>query len=140
MNGGKRLRILQATVILFLLFSSLSGCSSGGNDLKSLSRNKVSEPSSLSNEPIDTADVEGYIIDKTEDSLTIVWNVQQKDITTKTKKEILTIAKPNALTVSYLNASNFNIYDKIAIWTTGRYEESYPSQGVATKVILLQSK
>ena len=83
--------------------------------MKSLSRNKVSEPSSLSNEPIDTADVEGYIIDKTEDSLTIVWNVQQKDITTKTKKEILTIAKPNALTVPYSNASNFNIYDKVAI-------------------------
>ncbi|KOS61648.1 hypothetical protein AN161_16830 [Lysinibacillus sp. FJAT-14222] len=91
----------------------------------------------MSKEPIGTADAEGYIIDKTENSLTIVWYVQQKDVTTKTKKEILDIAKPNALTASYSETNNFEIGDSVLIWTTGKYDDSNPRQGAATKVTLV---
>ncbi|QQP12336.1 DUF3221 domain-containing protein [Lysinibacillus agricola] len=131
------MRILQATVILLLLFSSLSGCSRPSSDSEGISKNMVSEQSSMSKEPIGTADAEGYIIDKTENSLTIVWYVQQKDVTTKTKKEILDIAKPNALTASYSETNNFEIGDSVLIWTTGKYDDSNPRQGAATKVTLV---
>lgn len=131
------MRTLQAPVILLLLFSSLLGCSGQNSDSGSISKNEAGEPTGMSKEPISTADAEGYIIDKTEKSLTIVWNVQQKDVTTKTKKEILTIAKPNALTVSYSDTSHFAIGDKVSIWTTGAYDDSFPRQGVATNVTLV---
>ena len=96
----------------------------------------VGEQSGMSKESIGTADAEGYIIDKTENSLTIVWNVQQKDVTTNTNKEILDIAKPNALTVSYSETNNFEIGDYVLIWTTAKYDDSYPRQGTATKITL----
>lgn len=81
-----------------------------------------------------TADAEGIVIDKTVKTLTIIWNVSAQDIAAKTKQEILAIAKPNALTVSYPDTSPFAVGDRVAIWTTGAYNESYPAQGVATNI------
>ncbi len=80
------------------------------------------------------ADAEGNIIEKTAKTITIVWDVVEQDLVMKTKQEILAIAKPNALTVSYTDTSPFAVGDQVAIWTTGAYNESYPAQGTATMI------
>lgn len=133
MKEGEALGKLSFTFILLSLI--LFGCTGQNSDSGSIS-SEEDETSKMSNETTTTADAEGIIIDKTEKSITIVWNVNKTDFS-KSKREILEIAKPNALTVSYSETNDLAIGDKISIWTTGAYDDSYPRQGVATNIKLI---
>ena len=80
---------------------------------------------------------EGYVIEISEKSLTMVWGVEPKDIISKTKREILAIPNIEALFVNYANPDAFRIGNRIKIWTTGMQEDSFPGQVQATKIVLL---
>ena len=111
----------------------LWGCAGKNSDVEK--PNTVDETSSNDRERV--ADIEGFIIDKTEKSITVVWNVPEKDLSLS-KREILELAMPNASIVSYSDTSDFTIGDHVAIWTTGTYLESYPLQSTATTIQLIE--
>lgn len=131
--GEHHLRKLSSISLMLFLALSLWGCAGKNNDVEKL--NIVDETSSNDRER--AADIEGFIIDKTEKSITVVWNVPEKDLSLS-KREILELAMPNALIVSYSDTSDFTIGDQVAIWTTGTYLESYPAQGTATTIQLIE--
>ncbi|MEK8197788.1 DUF3221 domain-containing protein [Lysinibacillus sp. FSL M8-0134] len=124
------MRKLSSMILLLFLSLSLWGCAGKNNE-----PNIVDEASSNDRERV--ADIEGIIIDKTEKSITVVWNVAEKDLALS-KREILELAMPNAFIVFYSDTSDFTIGDRVAIWTTGTYLESYPAQGTATTIQLIE--
>ena len=122
-------------ILLLFLALGLWGFAGKNNDVEK--PNIVDETSSNDRER--AADIEGFIIDKTEKSITVVWNVPEKDLSLS-KREILELAMPNASIGSYSDTSDVTIGDHVAIWTTGTYLESYPSQSTATTIQLIEKK
>lgn len=117
----------KCIVIFVVLFAVLSGCSNSEQNTDESMLGKNDEPT-----------IQGYVIDISDKSLLVVWDVKYDDLEAKTKNEILQLAKPNAMHVTYENATDFAIGDHVDIWTTGYHNSSYPEQGTAIKIVKLE--
>jgi len=93
----------------------------------------------LISEKVKTPFIQGIVLEKTENAITVGWGLSKTDLTSKEKEDVLKIIKPNAMTVSYSNTENFNYGDKVVAWTTGKYNESYPSRGTAVNIVKYSS-
>lgn len=109
----------KITILILVLFTLVSGCSNS-------KQNKVN-----SVEP----NIQGYVIDISTNRLLVVWDIEYEQIESKSIDEILRLAQPNAMYLTYKNAKDFAKGDLVDIWTTGEYNTSYPGQGTATKII-----
>ncbi len=121
---------------IFLLFIFLVGCGSQMNDASS-----GSDTGSTSNEEeLWDQSITGYIADKDESRILLIGKITKQQLEQMSIQELLETASPEAYWLKVDDLEPFEIGQKLEVWPIGGMMESYPAQGEAGKVIIIEER
>lgn len=120
---------IGAACLLFLLIVGCGGqMNSGSND----------NDTNADNEGMWEQSITGYVADKEDSRILLIGKITKQQSEEMNVKELLEKASPEAYWLEVSDVDQYEIGQKLEVWPKGPMMESYPAQGAAGKINILE--
>ncbi|MNO64792.1 hypothetical protein D3C76_555290 [compost metagenome] len=121
--------MLKKICLLLAISIAVMGCSTNTSNNEG-----TTKPPDGQQAETNDFDLHGYVIEKTNKSFLMVWDVTKEEIENMPLQLILDTASPHAAWMTYVNTDEVEVGDEVSVKSTGAFNESYPAQGRALEV------
>lgn len=80
----------------------------------------------------------GYIADQEASRILVLGKITKEQLTDLSVRELLESARPDAYWFTVSDVKKYKIGQKVEVWPKGGIAESYPAQGTAGKIEILE--
>ncbi|MCF6138709.1 YobA family protein [Pseudalkalibacillus berkeleyi] len=113
-----------------LLIILLAGC--GGQTNEHISNDMDDE--------IWEQSISGYIADQEASRILVLGKITKEQLTELSVRELLESARPDAFWFTVSDVQKYKIGQKVQVWPKGSIAESYPAQGTAGKIEVIEEE